>query len=118
MSEKIMDFPETITDNTEKIGSESEKIEINSEKIAEFIPEKIREKGQRGPDKVQRRINPNSLRNLKQYQHTFPQNTENSRNWIWILIGIIITIVGILIWLIYQSRKEKRQSKKIQELDE
>ena len=117
MSEKIMDFPETITDNTEKIGSESEKIEINSEKIAEFIPEK-REKGQRGPDKSKRRINPNSLRNLKQYQHTLPRNTENSRNWIWILIGIIITVVGILIWLIYQSRKEKRQAEKTQELDE
>jgi len=105
-----MDFPETITDNTEEIDSESEK-------IAEFILEK-REKGQRGPDKGKRRINPNSLRNLKQYQHTFPQNTENSRNWIWILIGIIITVVGILIWLIYQSRKEKQQSEKTQELDE
>ena len=116
MSEKIMDFPENSADNTEKIGSESEKIEINSEKIAEFIPEK-REKGQRGPDKGKRRINPNSLRNLKQYQHT-PRNTENSRNWIWILIGIIITVVGILIWLIYQSRKEKRQAEKTQELDE
>ena len=60
-SEKTNDFSETSTIDTEKIGSDTEKIEVNTEKIPEIIPEKTRYRGQRGPDKAPRRINPKSL---------------------------------------------------------
>ena len=87
--------------STEKIGTESEK-------ITEVMPEIKREKGQRGLDKAPRRFNPNSLRNLKQYQNIITEETENSSNWIWILVGIIAVVIGILIWRIYEWLKEKK----------
>ena len=48
------EFAEIMTENTELI----------TEKISEIMPEK-RTRGQRGPDKVPRRLNPDSIRNLK-----------------------------------------------------
>lgn len=91
----------------EKIALDTEKTEFNTEKIVEIIAEKIKLKGQRGPDKGPRRYNSNSLRNLKQYQNLIAEETETSGNSIWVLIGIIISVlVGILIWRIYEWLKE------------
>ena len=117
ITEETNEFAETSTDNTEKvdsdteeIASDTEKTEFNTEKIAELIAEKIRIKGHRGLDKGPRKYNPNSLRNLKQYQNIIAEDTENSNNGIWIFVGIIILVIGILIWRIYEWWKEKRQS--------
>lgn len=110
-SEKINDSTEKTSDSTEKIGLDAEKIEFTTEKIPEIIPEITRYRGQRGPDKVPRRINPNSLWNLKPYQNIPVEHTTNSKNWIWILIGIAIALAVIfVIWKLYQ-RKKKNQNK-------
>ena len=110
-SEKTNDFSETSTIDTEKIGSDTEKIEVNTEKIPEIIPEITRYRGQRGPDKAPRRINPKSLGNLKPFQN-IPVPKPNSDKGIWIVIGILATVlVGILIWRIYEWRKKKSEEK-------
>ncbi len=102
MSEFIEDSTENMSDSSEEIGSDSEQ-------IAELIPEQIRFRGQRGPDKSTRRFNQNSLRNLKQYQNIPLEKTNDSDKWIWIVVGIIVAvIVGILIWRIYDWWKEKQ----------
>ena len=107
MSEEISDFSKTSTNNAEKIASDTEKTEFNTEKIVEIIAEKIKLKGQRGPDKGPRRYNSNSLRNLKQYQNIIAEETKTSNNGIWILLVIIAVVIGILIWRIYEWLKEK-----------
>jgi len=106
-SEKMSEF---IEDSTEKMSDSSEKTGSDSEQIAELIPEQIRFRGQRGPDKSTRRFNQNSLRNLKQYQNnTLTEKTNDSDKWIWIVVGIIVAvIVGILIWRIHDWWKEKQ----------
>ena len=110
MSEQIIDFSEISTIDTEKIGSDAEKIEVSTEKIPEIIPEITRYRGQRGPDKAPRSINPNSLRNLKPFQNIPMEQSNHSDKWIWVLVGIIIAVVlGILIWKIYDWWKEKQQ---------
>jgi len=116
MSENLTDKPEKIATEPEKIGSTTEKIDKNSEKITsdtEKIPEIIRYRGQRGPDKTPRIFNANSLSNLKQYQNIHVPKL-NSDKWIWIVIGILAGILAIiLIWKIYEWRKEKRVSTKL-----
>ncbi len=103
MSENLTDKPEKIATNTEEIGS-------TTEKIPEIIPEKIRHKGQRGPDKTPRRFNQNSLRNLKQFKTVVPEKTENSGKWNWLVVGLpLATLLGIVLWRIYESRKEKSE---------
>jgi len=88
--------------STEKIGTEFEKIGHGAEKIVEIIPEQIRYRGQRGPDKSPRSYNPNSWGNLKQYQN-IPAEKLKSNKWIWIILGIVLLIVGIIVaWLLYK----------------
>ncbi len=102
MSENLTDKPEKIATNTEEIGS-------TTEKIPEIIPEQMRHRGQRGPDKTPRSFNANSLRNLKQFKTAVPEKTENSGKWNWLAAGIpLATILGIVLWRIYESRKEKQ----------
>ena len=97
-TEKIATGPEEIGLTTEKIDENSEKITSKTEKITELKPEQIRYRGQRGTDKTPRRFNPNSLRNLKQYQNS-PIPKPNSYKEIWIVVGILVAVlVGILIW--------------------
>ncbi len=94
-------------DSTEKIGSDSEQIDNEAEKIPEMIPEQMRHRGQRGPDKNPRSFNANSLRNLKQYQN-IPLEKSKSDKWIWIVVVMVVAaIVGILIWRIYEWKKRK-----------
>ncbi len=113
MNEINNNSTEKIDDNSEKITSETEKIDANSEKITsetEKIPEIIRYRGQRGPDKTPRIFNPNSKRNLKQYQN-IPLEKSKSDKWIWVVIGILVAIlVGIIIWRIYEWYKDKNTS--------
>lgn len=116
MTEQITDFAETSTEVTEKIGSGAEKIEVGTEKIPEIIPEIKRYRGQRGPDKAGRSINVNSLRNLKPLQNATFEQTNASDKWIWIIIGIIAVLVGILIWRIYEWWKEKQRNDKAKTL--
>ena len=98
---------EFIEDSTENMSESSEEIDSEAEQIAELIPEQIRYRGQRGTDKSPRRLNPNSLRNLKQYQNS-PIPKPNSDKWVWIVVGILVAVlVGILIWRIYEWQKKK-----------
>ncbi len=91
--------------STEKIDENSEKITSETEKI----PEIIRYRGQRGPDKTRRIFNANSRSNLKQYQNIPIEKPKGSDRWIWIVVGIIVAvIVGILIWRIHDWWKEKQ----------
>ena len=112
MSEQIIDFYGTSTEDTEKIGSDAEKIEVSTEKIPEIIPEITRYRGQRGPDKAKRRINPNSWRNLKPFQNIPIEQPNHSDKWIWIIIVIVIVVIAIILgWKIYEWWKEKQQKK-------
>ena len=66
--DKIDNSTEKLSDLTEKISSDTEEISQIPEKMTEKVIEK-RGIGQRGKDKNQRKINPNSLRNLKPLQN-------------------------------------------------
>jgi len=75
--------------STEKIDENSEKITSETEKI----PEIIRYRGQRGPDKTRRIFNANSRSNLKQYQNIPIEKPKGSDRWIWIVVGIIVAVI-------------------------
>jgi len=112
MSEKKEFSSEKIVNSTEKIGLDAEKIEFTTEKIPEIIPEIKRYRGQRGPDKARRRINLNSLRNLKPLQNATFEQTHDSDKWIWIIVGIVVAIIAIIVgWKIYERWKEKQEEK-------
>ena len=109
MSEVLENPTENISDSSEEMGSDAKQIDFETEKIAEIIPELIRYRGQRGPDKSPRNFNRNCLRNLKQYQNIPIQKPSNSNIWIWILIGIVIALVAIILgWKIYDWGKKRR----------
>jgi len=109
MAEQITDFSEISTTDAEKIGSDAEKIEVSTEKIPEIIPEIKRYRGQRGPDKARRRINPNSWRNLKPFQNATFEQTNDSNKWIWIIVGIVIAIIAIIVgWKLYERWKDDK----------
>jgi len=108
-TEKMSEF---IEDSTEKIGSDSQQIDNEAEKIPEIIPEQIRYRGQRGPDKNPRSFNANSLRNLKQYQNIPLEKPNDSNLWFWIIIVIVIVVIAIILgWKIYEWWKEKQEEK-------
>ena len=97
-------FSELIEKIPEKITTDFEIIATNTEKI----PEKIRYRGERGPDKAPRIRNLNSLANLKQNRNKILVKT-GSNDWIWILVGIAIAIaIGIILWKIYEWWEEKQ----------
>jgi len=100
LTEKMIDGIESDDNNTEKIA-------VETEVIPEKIPNKRREKGERGPDKSKRRFNPNSLKNLKQFQNNSEQKSENSSNLLWIFVGLITVLIIVLIWRIIDWWKEK-----------
>ncbi len=113
MSEISNNSTEKIAIEPEEIGSTTEKIDENSEKITsetEKIPEKIRHKGQRGPDKTRRRFNQNSLKNLMQNKNKIFE--EKKPIWkkpeFWVAIGGI-TALGILTLKLYEIIEKSRQ---------
>ncbi len=112
MSENLTDKPEKTATNTEEIGS-------TTEKIPEIIPEKIRHKGQRGPDKTPRRFNQNSLRNLMQYKNNIFEEKKSiwKKPEFWIAIGGI-TALGILALKLYEIMDESRQEDSEEEIKE
>jgi len=106
-SEKIVDSTEKISDSTEKISSDTEK----------------RRKGQRGQDKKPRKINQNSLRNLKPFQNLSEKCTlvyqdgrisEGKKPiWkkpeFWLGAGATITAFAFLAWKLYEIMDKSRQ---------
>ena len=119
-SEKIVDSTEKISDSTEKIGSDTEKIPQIPEKMTEKITEKRR--GQRGQDKKPRKINQNSLRNLKPFQNLSEKVTlvyqdgrisEGKKPiWkkpeFWLGAGAIITAFALLALKLYEIMDKSR----------
>ncbi len=91
-------------------NNSTEKIDENAEKIVEIIPEQMRYRGQRGPDKTRRIFNQNSLANLKQYQNIPVEYTTSSKTLIWILVGTIIALaIAFVIWKLYQKKKKQNK---------
>ena len=99
---------------------QSRDLEKPVEKISEYpiaFTER-RYKGCRGPDKSPRKVNINSVLNLKPfqqisdttclYQYTRnPSQKTPSNPWIWIGLFILVAIIiGIVIWILYKTRKE------------
>ena len=105
--------------STEKIGSDSEQIDNEAEKISEIIPEQMRHRGQRGPDKTPRRFNQNSLRNLMQYKNNIFEEKKSiwKKPEFWIAIGGI-TALGILALKLYEIMDESRQEDSEEEIKE
>lgn len=92
-------------DNTEKIISSVENIPVDTEIIIEK-----RVRGQRGPDKMPRTINLNSINNLKQYRKNAEldysivdnENGFNNSNFLTVVLIIsLMVIMGIIIWKLY-----------------
>ena len=103
---------EFIEDSTEKIGSDYEQIDNEAEKIPEIISGKKKSKGERGPDKNKRKFNPNSLKNLIQYQNIPLEKPNDSNLWFWIIIVIVIVVIAIILgWKIYEWWKKKQEEK-------
>ncbi|MHB8546538.1 MAG: hypothetical protein ACYDAJ_07225 [Nitrosotalea sp.] len=94
-------------DSIEKIIPLVEQIPTNTKIIVEK-----RVRGQRGPDKMPRKVSLNSINNLKQYRknaeldHSIMDNGNgfnNSRFFTVILIISLMVIIGIIIWKLYRS---------------
>jgi len=132
-SEKINDSTEKIVDSSEQMDSDTEKIEVSTEKIPEIIPEITRYRGQRGPDKAPRTINPNSLRNLKPFQNlpekdnliiTHDDSISEEKKPVWkkpiFWLGISGTIIAfsILALKLYEALNKSRQEDSEEEIDE
>jgi len=132
-SEKTNDFSEISTNNTENIDSDTEKIEVNTEKMPEIIPEKTRYRGQRGPDKAKRRINPKSLGNLKPFQnlsekdiliitHNGSNSEEKKPMWkkpvFWLGVSGTIIAFSILALKLYEALNKSRQEDSEEEIKE
>ena len=100
ISEQINDIPE-------KIGTNSEKINDFPEIIPEKITEKRRYRGQRGQDKVPRRLNYNSMMNLKPFKSNTAilereEKTMMLSNTNIKIIAIVLLLMtsGIIVWKI------------------
>lgn len=103
---------QNIQDNSEIISKVGEKISSDIEMITEK-----RKRGQRGPDKMTRKINLNSINNLKQYRkntelydpHSSISN-ENSSNFDSklfraVILFFLLILSGIIIWYICNTFK-------------
>jgi hypothetical protein len=104
---------EQIDDYTEKIGTNTEQIDEFSEIIPEKITEKKRYRGQRGQDKVPRRLNNNSLMNLKPFKSntvTLEKETKiitlSNDNIKIIAIALLLAMSGIVVWKIIDWLRE------------
>ena len=113
MSENLPDKPEKIATNTEEIGS-------TTEKIPEIMPEKIRHKGQRGPDKTPRRFNQNSLRNLMQYKNNIFEEKKSiwKKPEFWLGVSGTIIAFSILAFKLYEALNKSRQEDSEEEIKE
>ncbi len=126
-SEKMDNSTEKPIDSTEKPVDSVEEIDSNIEKTLQ-IPEK-RSIGQRGKDKKPRKVNPNSLRNLKPFQNL--QEKENlivsqkgiilerdkpvwKKAEFWATIGGI-TALFILVWKLKEAMDKAREDKDVEE---
>lgn len=92
---------------------------VEQEVVEHLAPGRARYRGCRGPDKSPRKININSIRNLKpfhlesntnnSYQFTSQpqQSPPNSSLWVWVGLFILFAIIiGIIVWIVYKRRKE------------
>ncbi len=126
-TEKPIDSTEKPIDSTEKPIDSTKEIDSNTDKTLQ-IPEK-RSIGQRGKDKKPRKVNPNSLRNLKPFQ-----NLSEKENLIVSQKGIIlerdkpvwkkaefwgaiggITALFILVWKLKEAMDKAREDKDVEE---
>ncbi len=126
-SEKPIDSTEKPIDSTEKPIDSIDEIDSNTDKTLQ-IPEK-RSIGQRGKDKKPRKINPNSLRNLKPFQN-LPEKEKlivsqkgiilerDKPVWkkaeFWGAIGGI-TALFILVWKLKEAMDKAREDKDVEE---
>ena len=76
MIEKIKNNTEEMQIQTTNLVSPTEKIIQNTEKINENSEIVKKYRGNRGPDKNPRRINENSIQNLKPFSSYFRKNPE------------------------------------------
>ena len=105
MSELITEKIEETEQIVEKMVEDVEQIDSSSEIISEIMPEKRRYRGQRGRDRNPRRINQNSMMNLKPYRNEITNedytNTQILDKKIWV-IGIIgfLIMISVIIWIV------------------
>ena len=126
MSELITDSGKIIADKTGMIENTAGMIDgdagmmddntgminMNREGISETIPKRRKRSRERGPDKQQRKYNPITLGNLKQFRNIPLEKPNDSDLWFWIIIGIVIAVIAIILgWKIYEWWKEKQEEK-------
>ena len=95
----------------EKIGTDTEQIDYSPEIISEIMPEKRRHRGQRGPDRTPRRINHNSMMNLKPFQQETiieeSTNVQISNKMMGVIgIAVLAVIIGLIIWEVTEWRNK------------
>ena len=103
MSEIIENSDLEFTDSTEIIKDDSEKIEEFTEKM----PKQRRYRGQRGQDKIPRRMNLQSMRNLKPFQNLPKVSQNTSQVGLWLVALMVVILAALSIWIVFHRSKNK-----------
>ena len=102
MSELVTEKMEGAEQIVEKMDEDAEQIVYSPEIISEIMPEKRRYRGQRGCDKTPRRINQNSIMNLKPYRNETLVEEDMSNKLpdkTIIICGVVLLVVIVCVTL-------------------